>query len=71
MEILYDEKDSLDAVMRFCKNRHASIKNLQIHSGDSETAKYTAILRVRDYEKKNQLISEISVMPGIVSATEL
>jgi len=71
VEILYNEKDSLDAVMRFCKNRHASIKNLQIHSEDSETAKYTAILRIRDYEKKDQLISEISVMPGIVSATEL
>ena len=47
------------------------IKNLQIHAGDSEAAHYTAILTVRDYEDKDQMISEISAMPGIVAAAEL
>ena len=73
LEILYDEKDSLDRVMRFCKDQHAYVRNLRIRADSGGSAKYTAILELQafDEKKKDTLIDQIRIMPGIISAAEL
>ena len=70
LELLYNEKDSLDQVMRFCKDQHMFIKNLQIHT-DSEGAAYTAILRLSSFRDRETLIDQLRMMPGVVSVAEL
>ena len=75
VEILYDRKDSLDEVMRFCKDQRTSIKNLQIHAGTEGVSKYSAILDLqsdltRSGRNKKALIEQISMMPGIVHTEE-
>ena len=69
-EILYNEKDSLDQVMRHCKDRHLSVKNLQIFSDNEGEAKYTAVLELRNFGGRDLKIDEIRMMPGIISASE-
>ena len=71
IKILYDEKDSLDRVMRFCKNKHMSIKNLQIHALDDDTARFSAVLLLRSDKRKDMMIDEIRMMPGIAAAYEV
>ena len=75
LEILYDRKDSLDQVMRYCKDQHVAIKSLQIHGLADEPAKFSAILdlqhnrRISD-QSKNVLIDRIRLMPGITEVEE-
>ena len=73
LEILYDRKDSLDNVMRFCKDQRAYIRNLRIRADSDGPAKYTAILELQagNERKKAALIDQIRIMPGIISAAEL
>ncbi len=71
IEILYNEKDSLDRVMRFCKDKRSSIKNLQIHSHSDGPSEYSAILKLRSEKRKEMILSEIRVMPGIVAVYEV
>ena len=73
LEILYDRKDSLDNVMRFCKDQRTYIRNLRIHADSDGPARYTAILELQagNERKKAALIDQIRIMPGIISAAEL
>ena len=70
LEILYNEKDSLDQVMRYCKDQHIFVKNLRIFAEDDSPAKYSAILELRGSVNKDMLVDQIRLMPGIVSASE-
>lgn len=70
IELLYNEKNSLDQVMRFCKDQHMSIKNLQIHT-DAEHGAYSAVLRLSSYKDREMLIDKIRMMSGVISAVEL
>lgn len=70
IELLYNEKDSLDQVMRFCKDQHTVIKSLQIHKEKSEKAIYTADLFLQSNKAPEMLLAHINTMPGIVSAEE-
>ncbi len=70
LEVLYDRKDSLDQVMRFCKDQHTAIKNLQIFTGENDAAKYSAILDLQTNRNRKMLIDKIRLMPGIVYAEE-
>lgn len=68
VELLYNEKNALDHVLRFCKDHRMSIINLQIRSldGDSE-AKYAAEVTLRGGMTCGELTERIHAMPGIVS----
>ena len=71
LEILYNDKDSLDHVMRFCKDNKTFIKQLQIHKLNDSSAKYSATLVLQTSADKDMLIDRICLMPGIISAAEL
>ncbi len=72
LEILYNEKTSLDNVLRFCKDNRMAITNLRIKTlEDSEEAKYAAEVSMRGNSPRESLLSQIQKMPGVVSAITL
>lgn len=68
VEILYNEKTSLDQVLRHCKDHHLLIENLKIHSLDGGDAAYCAEVTLRGNVPPETLIDSVHKMPGIVSA---
>ncbi len=70
VEILYNEKNSLDNVLRYCKDSHMTISNLTIHTHSAETneSAYVAEVRLRGGVSKEELTSRIRQMQGIVEA---
>lgn len=69
VEILYNEKNSLDDVLRYCKDNRMDIVNLRIHSNEKgATAAYTAEVHLRGKFQSDQMVDHIQRMPGIVSA---
>ena len=72
IEVLYNEKTSLDHVLRHCKDRRLIIENLRIHSLDNaEEATCCAEIMLRGRVKTDDLLTSIHKMPGIVSAIML
>lgn len=72
IEVLYNEKNALEQVLRFCKDRNMAITDLQIHSMDSvEEADYAAEIHLRGSEEAGCLVARIQLMPGVVSATDI
>ena len=73
VELMYNEKNCLDHVLRFCKDSRMSITNLKIQSLDdgSAEARYSAEVSLRGTMKQEYLINRIQEMPGIVSAVGL
>ena len=72
VEILYNEKNSLDQVLRHCKDKHMSIVNLKIQSQFHErSANYAAVVTLRGAVKSEDMLYAIHRMPGIVSAVTL
>lgn len=72
IEVLYNEKTALDGVLRFCKDNHMAITNLQIHSMDAvPEADYAAEIRLRGDRTVHEMMTRIQVMPGVVSATDM
>ncbi len=72
VEILYNEKNSLDQVLRHCKDKHMSIVNLKIQSQSRESsANYAAVVTLRGAVKSEDMLYAIHHMPGIVSAVSL
>ena len=79
LEILYNEKTSLDNVLRFCKDNRMSIVNLRIKTledsfdarEDAVDAKYAAEVSLRGTTSCDTLLSQIQQMQGIVSAMSL
>ena len=72
LEILYNEKTSLDNVLRFCKDNRMAIVNLRITSlEDSDDAKYSAEVSLRGKTSSDSLVARIQQMPGIVSVITL
>ena len=69
MEVLYDDKDALDKVLRFCKDSGMEITSLKIHTlGDAFEADYAAEIAVRGDRNAEHLIPRVQVIPGVVSA---
>ena len=69
VELLYNEKTSLDQVLRYCKDSRMSIVNLKIHTLDeSGEANYAAEISLRGAVKCEALLDKVQQMPGIVSA---
>ena len=69
VEILYNEKTSLDNVLRYCKDNQMDILNLRIHSNEEDSAAgYTAEVHLRGKVQCDLMVDHIQRMPGIVSA---
>ena len=71
LRVHYTEKDSLDQVLRHCKDRKMNIVNLQIHSIAADNTRYSADIRLRGGVKADVLSLQIGRMPGIDYCTEL
>lgn len=72
LEVHYNEKTSLDNVLRYCKDSGMSIPNLKIHSAEGNVAaKYVAEVSLRGALKAESLTEHVVQMPGIVSAAVL
>lgn len=72
VELLYNEKTSLDHVLRYCKDNRMSILNLKIHTQeDAEEAQYAAVVSLRGGLKSEVLLEQVQRMPGIVAAVEM
>ena len=69
MELMYDEKTSLDQVLRLCKDSRMAIVNLKIHTlGADDDARYAAEVFLRGNVDRETLLGKVRRMPGIVSA---
>ena len=74
VELAYDEKNSLDNVLRLCKDHHMAIVNLRIkvlYSGGDGPASYTAEISLRGSIGSDELLHVVRLMPGINSAVTL
>ena len=72
VEVLYNEKTSLDQVLRFCKDNRMSIVNLTIHTAeDVPQAEYIARVSLRGNLRQDALVARIQQMPGIMTAMGL
>ena len=68
VELLYNEKTSLDHVLRYCKDHRMAIANLKIQSLDDSEARYAAQVSLRGGVKQEELLDQVQRMPGIVNA---
>ena len=68
LELEYDDKTSLDGVLRYCKDRRMSIRNLQIHN-DFEDEYYSATIALRSPKKNDGFEEHLIKMPGIRSVS--
>ena len=71
VELLYNDKNALNQVMRFCKDKRMIIRSLQIHTQTSGEAAFSATLHLQGSLSPNELFDQLRQMPDIVSATEL
>ncbi len=72
VELLYNEKTSLDRVLRHCKDSSMAIVNLRIHTLDEgEEAHYAAEISLRGSVKCEALLDRNHQIPGVVSAVAL
>ena len=71
IEIHYNEKTSLDQVLRYCKDSRMAIVNLKIHALEGKDTLYAAEVRVRGAVQPEPLTEHIAAMRGIVSAAAL
>ena len=68
VEITYDNKNSLDSVLRMCKDNRMSIVNLRIVASDEAEDTYVALVLLRGGVKCSEMIRRIKVIDGIVNA---
>ena len=71
VEIHYNEKTSLDKVLRYCKDNRMAIVNLKIHTLEGKDTLYAAEVKVRGNTQPEPLTEHISHMSGIVSVAAL
>ena len=71
LEILYNDKESLGLVMRYCKDHRTLIKQLQVQNHSDSSANYCATLILQTTTDKDMLIDNIRMMPGIISVAEI
>ena len=72
LEVLYNDKTTLDQVLRYCKDSRMAIVKLQIHSLEKEEeADYAAEIRMRGNRDCQTMVSRVQLMHGVVSATDI
>lgn len=69
LELGYTDKTSLDDVLRYCKDQHMSIKNLQIHHENEEGQFYSATIALRSPKRVDGFEEHLRQMPGIKSVS--
>ena len=70
IELMYNQKTSLDKVLRFCKDNRMDIINLKIHTPEEGSeAQYIAAVSLRGSKDCSELLDEIRSMPGILDAS--
>ena len=70
IEVQYNQKTSLDDMLRFCKDSRMDITNLKIHTLEAgHEARYIAEVDLRGNKDCEELLGEIRSMPGILSAS--
>lgn len=70
VEVQYNEKTSLDGMLRFCKDSHMAIINLKIHTlEEGSEAKYIAAVTLRGSTACEEPLEQVRGMPGIVNAS--
>ena len=69
--MLYNEKESLDEVLRFCKDNKMLIENLQIKTLNGEESKFSADVTLRCDMDSDEVLARVRLMPGIDFAMEL
>ena len=72
VEVFFSEKDALDRMMRYCKDRRLTIQSLQIHALSEQGSGYRAELRLRTHSgiHINELLSHVRAMKGIDEARQ-
>ena len=73
LRICYSDKDALDQVMRYCKDKRIVILQLQVTSRPDEDAPvYDAVVSLRPRREVNRelLLSHILEIPGILSVRD-
>lgn len=72
--ISYHHRNDLDQVLRYCKDQRLTITNLQITGTNNEQlTMYSGLIELRtasDIDREN-LITKINSMPGIISAEQI
>ena len=72
VSIFYNEKNSLDDALRYCKDNRMAIANLKIHTLDGKgPSLYAAEVKVRGNTRPEPLTEHISHMAGVVSVAAL
>ena len=71
LEITYTDKESLDEILRLCKDCRMSITNLNIHSGAVNIGEYTAIVALRGAMKSSDMAEMIEQSNLVKSVDEL
>ena len=70
--VTYNEKTSLDHMLRFCKDHRMAIINLQIQSlSEDSEAQYMAEVTLRGDMDSAAILEQVRKMPGIASAQDL
>ena len=68
--IYYREKEALDEVMRFCKDRRMTIRRLRIHVvPEGDVARYEANINICGNASPVQLLEAIRTRPDIINAS--
>ena len=71
VELLYNEKGSLDDVLRLCTDNRILICTVKIRALNDGEANYTAEVELRGAMSRDTLLARIRLMPGIISAIGL
>lgn len=72
VELLYNEKTSLDSVLRFFKDNRLSIVNLKIHTLEEDSdARYVAEITLRGFMRQDVLVERVQQMSGVISVVGL
>ena len=74
IEMAYDEKHSLENVLRLCKDQHMTIVNLRVHTLDLsvyDTAHYTATIALHGNVQSDDILRQVRLVPGVLSVALL
>ena len=71
--INYTRKDSLDQILRYCKDRHFSIKGLQVESASDDESgdkAYSALVSLRPYTEidHEEFVRKVESFDGVINA---
>ena len=74
VELAYDEKTSLENVLRLCKDQRMSILNLRVRTialSADDAAQYTATITLHGGVECDDMLRQMRMMPGVVSVSAL